>query len=349
MTTTPISTAILSFGMSGQVFHAPFINVHKGFQFTSVWERSKHLAKERYPEVKSCRTLEEILDDASIELVIVNTPNTTHFDYVKRSLEAGKHVIVEKPFTATVAEGAALLELAATKGKLLSVFHNRRWDSDFKSMRTVLAEGSLGKIVEAEIHFDRFKEELSPKAHKETALPGVGLIYDLGSHIIDQALVAFGMPEAVFADLRVVRPASVVDDCFEILLFYPELRVRLHASYYVKEPVPSYILHGTKGSFLKPRADIQEPALIAGQVPGGKDWGREPAAGAGLLHAEKDGATIRVTVTAPNGDYMEYFEGIYQAIRHGAKLPVTGEEGLNVIRVIEACLQSNSAQKRVQV
>ena len=161
----PINTAVLSFGMSGQIFHAPFIEVHKSFNFYAVWERSKNLAQEKYSQVKTYRTLEDLLADENIELVIVNPPNYTHYDYAKKALEAGKHVVVEKPFTVTVQEGEELIRLAKEKGKMISVYQNRRYDSDYKVIRKIVSEGSLGEIVEAEFHYDRYKEELSPKLH----------------------------------------------------------------------------------------------------------------------------------------------------------------------------------------
>ena len=208
----PINTAILSFGMSGQVFHGPFIHLHPGFNFYAVWERTKNLAQEKYPGVKTYRDLDELLSDDAIELVIVNTPTYTHYEYAKKTLEANKHAIVEKAFTTTFAEAEELAALAKHKGKFLSVYQNRRWDSDFKTVKKVLDEGLLGDVVEAEIHFDRFNQNLSPKAHKENPNPGAGVVYDLGPHVIDQALCLFGMPEAVFADIRVLRPHSQVDD-----------------------------------------------------------------------------------------------------------------------------------------
>jgi scyllo-inositol 2-dehydrogenase (NADP+) len=341
----PIKTAILSFGMSGQVFHGPFIDVHEGFTFYAVWERTKNMAAGKYPGVKTYRTLEELLEDAAIELVIVNTPNYTHYEYAKKALLAGKHVLVEKPFVTTVAEGEELLALAREKGRMLSVYHNRRFDSDFKIVRKVLTEELLGRVVEAEFHFDRYKEELSPKLHKENPGPGAGVLYDLGSHIIDQALQLFGLPEALFADLRILRPISKVDDYFEILLYYPQLRVRLHSSYLVREPMPSYILHGTKGSFIKHRTDIQERDLQAGLRPGSAGWGREPEEEKGLLHTEKGGREIREYISSEPGNYMDYFEGIFQAIRNGKPEPVTAADGLNVVRVIERTFESSRERK----
>jgi len=210
----PINTALCSFGMSGIVFHAPFIKQNPGFNFYAVWERSKNLAEKKYPRVKTYRYLEEMLADDLVELVIVNTPNVTHYEYEKKALLAGKHVIVEKPFTINVAEAEELISLADKQNKKLSVYQNRRYDSDFKILKKVIAEGWLGEIVEAEMHFDRFKEELSPKAHKEIPGPGNGILYDLGSHLIDQALQLFGLPAKVFADIQILRPISQVDDYF---------------------------------------------------------------------------------------------------------------------------------------
>jgi scyllo-inositol 2-dehydrogenase (NADP+) len=345
---SPIRTAICSFGMSGKVFHAPFLHLHDGFVLHSVWERSKQLAKEIYPDIKSVATYEALLADDAVELVVVNTPNYTHFDYTKQALEAGKHVVVEKPFAVTAEQAAALEALAKEKGKVLSVYHNRRFDSDFRTVQQVVRQGLLGDIVEAEIRFDRFKEALSPKVHKEIPQPGTGVLYDLGSHLIDQALVLFGMPQKVFADIRIVRPISQVDDYFEVLLYYPTLRVRLHSSYLVREEGPGFILHGSKGSFIKSRTDIQETELLAGRQPKGPNWGVEPVAQQGLLHTEKDGQVLRETIPTLTGNYSDFFTGMYEAIRNGAPVPVTGSEGLQVIRIIEAAHQS-SREERVVV
>jgi predicted dehydrogenase len=333
--------------MSGRVFHAPFLAAHEGFEFYAVWERSKNEAAQRYPGVKTYRTLDELLADSAVELVIVNTPNATHFEYTKKALEAGKHVVVEKPFVVTAAEGRELQQLAAQQGKLLTVFQNRRWDSDFKTMKSVVADALLGEVVEAEFHFDRYKEELSPKQHKETPGPGTGALYDLGSHLIDQALHLFGTPQAVFADIRILRPISKVDDYFEVLLYYPALRVRLHGSYLVREPLPSYILHGTKGSFIKWRADVQEEALQSGQVPGTPDWGIEPVTERGLLHAEINGELVRESLPTQQGNYLEFFEALFNAIRNGQPLPVTAQEAIDTIQVVERAFQSSKEQRVV--
>lgn len=345
MASNPIHTALCSFGMSGRVFHAPFITLHPGFRFYAVWERSKNLTQETYPDVKVFRTYEDMLADEAAELVIVNTPSYTHYDYAKKALAAGKHVIVEKPFTTTVKEAEDLLNLANEKGVKLSVFQNRRYDSDFKTVKKIVEEGWLGEIKEAEFHYDRYNPALSPKLHKETPGPGAGCLYDLGPHLIDQALHLFGFPEALFADINITRPESRVDDYFELLLYYPAFRVRLKAGYFVREPVPSFVVHGAKGSFLKPRADVQEAQLQAGMIPG-EGWGIEPETARGLLHTEKDGKEIRELVPTLPGDYGDYYEVVYQALRNGAGMPVSAEDGVKVIRVIEAAFTS-SKERRV--
>lgn len=345
----PINTALLSFGMSGKVFHAPFLSVHEGFNFYAVWERTKNLAQEKYPSIKTYRTLEELLSDEAIELVVVNTPSVTHYEYAKRCLQAGKNVIVEKPFTATVKEGEELIVLAKEKHKLLSVYQNRRYDSDYKAVKKVVDEKLLGELIEAEFHYDRFTEQLSYKVHKETPTPGVGIVYDLGSHLIDQALQLFGMPHSVFADIDTLRANSKVDDYFELLLFYNHFRARLHSSLLVREQMPAYILHGRKGSFIKAKTDVQEIALQAGKIPNTTDWGKEPENEKGFLHSEKNGQVIKEYISSENGNYLEYYDHIYKAVRLQQPLPVTAEEGLKVIRIITAAYKSNQERKIVEI
>lgn len=342
---TIINTALCSFGMSGWVFHAPFIGVSPGFTLYAVWERSKNLAEQKYLGVKTYRTLEEMLADEAVELVIVNTPNYTHYEYTKKALEAGKHVIVEKPFTVSVAEADELIQLAKEQNKLLSVYHNRRYDSDFKIVKKIIQEGWIGDVVEAEFHFDRYKEELSPKVHKETPGPGTGALYDLGSHLIDQALQLFGMPQALFADIQTIRPVSQVDDYFEVLLYYPTLRVRLKSSYLVREPLPAYIVHGSKGSFIKHKTDVQEASLQEGGIPGGTEWGKEPEGQNGFLHTEKEGKIIKEYIPSLQGDYTDYYKAIYEAIINNGPIPVSAEQGKDVIYIIEKAFQSNHEKK----
>lgn len=343
-----INTALCSFGMSGKVFHAPFINLHKGFNLHAVVERSKKEAMEPYPEVKSYPTVEGMLADETISLVVVNTPNYTHYDFAKKALLAGKHVVVEKPFCITAKECDDLIRIAKDKNKILSVFQNRRWDSDFRTVQLVVKDELLGEIVEAEFHFDRFDEKLSYKLHKETPGPGAGLLYDLGSHLIDQAVCLFGMPKAVFADLAIMRPISKVEDYMELIFFYNKFRVRLKASYQVREAIPSYILHGNKGSFIKSRSDLQETLLKTGAIPGKQDWGVESKEEEGLLHTEVDGKIIREKIPTLQGNYFDFYNQLYNAIIYNDPLPVTAEEGRNVIALIEKAYQSFNGKRIVE-
>jgi scyllo-inositol 2-dehydrogenase (NADP+) len=346
----PIKTALCSFGMSGLVFHAPFIHLHEGFELYGVFERTKNLAEEKYPGIKTFRSLEAMLADDAIELVIVNTPNYTHFDYAKLALLADKHVVIEKPFTCTLAEAEQLLDLAERQNKKLSVYQNRRWDSDFKTVQKVVQQKLLGEVVEAEIHFDRYSEILSYKQHKETPGPGAGILYDLGPHLIDQALQLFGMPDSVFADTTNLRSISQVTDYVELILFYKNLRVRLKSGYLVREPLPAYIFHGTKGSFIKPRADVQETDLQKGKDLADADWGIEPEDAKGLLHTDKDGQNIiREYIVSEKGNYMDYYDGLYNALRNDKPLPVSAEDGLKVMRIIDAAFRSVEAKGIVQL
>lgn len=344
-----IKTALLSYGMSGKIFHAPFLAIHPGFELLGSWERSKKLIQEDYPEVKSFPSLESILEDKSIDLVIVNTPIDTHFEYAKKVLLAGKHVIVEKAFTSNVAEAQELAALAKEKGLKLSVFQNRRWDSDLKTVKKILDDKMLGEIVEAEFHFDRYNPVLSPKAHKETINSGSGILKDLGPHIIDQALYLFGFPNAVFADIRMIRKGTLVDDYLDILLYYPDFRMRLKSSFFVRESIPSYIVHGRKGSFLKVRGDVQEDNLKLGQQPNLDTWGKERKSLEGTLHTEINDDILNVKVPTLQGNYYDFFEGVYQAVANDKSEPVTAQDGVNVMRIIEAAIQSNEQKKVVNL
>lgn len=340
-----IKTALLSYGMSGKVFHAPFLELHPGFELIGSWERSEKRIQEDYPETKSFPSLESILEDATIDLVIVNTPIATHFEYAKKVLLAGKHAVVEKAFTTTAAEAQELDALAKENRLKLSVFQNRRWDSDFKTVKKIIDDGMLGDIVEAEFHFDRYNPDLSPKKHKETANPGAGILKDLGPHIIDQALFLFGMPEAIFADIRFIREATLVDDYIDILLYYPDFRVRIKAGFFVREPNPAYFVHGKKGSFLKHRGDVQEDELKLGKKPNLDSWGTENVGNEGLLHTEIDDKIIREIVPTLQGNYYNFFEGVYQSIAFNKPEPVSAHDGVNVMQIIDAAIISNENKK----
>lgn len=344
-----IKAALLSYGMSGKVFHAPFMDLHPGFELLGSWERSKKLIQEDYPEVRSYPSLESILEDKTIDFVVVNTPIDSHFEYAKKVLLAGKHALVEKAFTSTLAEAQELEALAKEKGLKLIVFQNRRWDSDFKTVKKVIDDNLLGQIVEVEIHYDRYNPELSPKLHKESMSFGSGILKDLGPHIIDQALFLFGLPNAIFADLRITREFSIVDDYVDILLYYPNFRVRLKAGFFVRESNPAYVLHGKKGSFLKVRGDVQEDELKVGNKPNFTTWGTEKEGNEGFLHTEIEGKIIKEKVPTLQGSYYDFFDGVYQTIANDKTEPVTAQDGVNVMRIIEAAFLSNNLKKIIDL
>ncbi|WP_281309524.1 Gfo/Idh/MocA family oxidoreductase [Flavobacterium flavigenum] len=343
-----IKTALLSYGMSGKVFHAPFLNLHPGFELLGSWERSKKLIQEDYPGVKSYPSIDDLLAD-DVDLVIVNTPVGTHFEYAKKVLLAGKHAVVEKAFTTTAAEAEELAQIAKEKGLKLAVFQNRRWDSDFKTIQKVINDGVLGDLVEAEFHFDRYNPVLSPKLHKETVNDGAGILKDLGPHLIDQAVCLFGSPKSVFADIRYTRENTVVDDWIDLLLIYEDFRVRLKAGYFVREAHPSYTIHGKKGSFLKQRGDVQEDELKIGKKPNRESWGTELDDFEGILHTEIDGKPIREKIKTLQGNYFEYFDGVYDAITNNKPEPVTAQDGVKVMQVIEAAIASNLQRKVIDL
>ncbi len=343
-----INAALLSFGLSGRIFHAPFLHAHPGFSLAGAWERTSRRLSAHYPAAKSYASLEAVLDDPAVDLVVVNTPTATHYDYTRRALEHGKHVLTEKAFTTSAAEAIELAALAGKLGRKLAVFQNRRWDSDFLAVRAVLEDGILGDIVEAALGFCRFKAELSPKAHKEEPGPGAGIVKDLGAHVIDQALLLFGMPEAVFADIAVTRPGSRVDDYFDILLRYEERRVHVRGGYHYRQALPEYALFGTRGSFLKSRSDVQEAQLEQGMRPSDPGYGREPDSAAGSLYLDRNGSIEARSVPSPPGNYLAFYEGLYRCIADGAPEPVSAGDGVRVMQVIDAAFESHRSGRVVR-
>ncbi|MHA8066989.1 Gfo/Idh/MocA family oxidoreductase [Aquirufa sp. ROCK2-A2] len=340
-----INTALLSFGMSGRVFHAPFIHLHPEFTLVGSWERSKKVIQDYYSDVKSYENLDEILNNDQIELVIVNTPIYSHFEYAEKALKAGKHIVVEKAFMCNTEEAIKIHELALSVNKQVFVYQNRRWDSDFLTVKKVKDSGVLGEVVEAEFHFDRFNPNLSPKLHKELEGPGAGIVKDLGAHIIDQALSLFGMPDKVYADLRKLRENTQAEDYFEILLFYPHTRVRLKGGYFIKEAIASYQLHGRLGSFVKSRADKQEADLQSGKIPFGENWGTETDNEFGILNTEKE----RVKIPSEQGVYMAFYENVYQTLRKNSSPIVSSQDGINCLTIIDAAFLSNHEQRVVNL
>lgn len=344
-----IKTAIASFGMSGKVFHAPLIHTHPSFELTGILERTKNESRLTYPDAKIYRSFEEVCGDDNIELVVVNTPDHLHFDMCKTALENRKHVVVEKPFTLAYAQAMDLTELAEKQNMKISVFQNRRWDGDFLTIQKILREGLLGRLVFYEAHFDRFRNFIQEGTWKEDAGVGTGTLYNLGSHLIDQALVLFGKPVSVTADIRAMREGSDIDDMFEIWMNYPDVKVTVTASYLVREPGPRYLLHGTQGSYLMGSIDPQEEALKKGEMPGGEDWGKYPPEDDGWINTQVNGKDLSGKIPTLQGNYLAYYDGVYDALRLGKPLVVNPADAALVIKVIEAAKRSVNEQKAIKL
>ncbi len=341
-----LKTGIAGYGNGGRLFNATIIDSVVGFRISKIMTSNEikiAAAKEDFPKAKIVSKFSDLIKDPAIDLVVITTPNHLHRDLAKKALKAGKHVVVEKPFTVTVEEADELIELASKNKLVLSVNHNRRWDSDFLTVKKVVDGKNLGEIVDYEAHFDRFRNEVVNGWKEDNRNSGSGILYDLGSHLIDQALTLFGPPQEIYAYLRKQRKNAEVPDNFEVLMYYPHMKVTLKASALVKVKGPTYSVHGTKGSFLKYGIDSQEEMLKSGLKPNGNwGWGQESQEIWGKLDVLEESKTIESEV----GDYRKFFQNIHETITKGAELEVKPEQARDVIKVIELAIQS-STEKRV--
>ncbi len=353
MTTNNIRTGIIGFGLSGRVFHAPFIDAVEGFELSKISTTNperQQTAKERYPYTEIVSKVDSIINDTNIDLVIVTSPNTDHFHWSKKALLAGKHVVVEKPFTVNVAEADELIEIAKKQNKILTIYHNRRFTSDTKTVKKLLDSKLLGEIVEYESHFDRYRINPRPGgAWREEPLPGSGIFYDLGSHLIDQALWFFGMPEAVTANIKKQREWAKADDYFDVRLHYKGLTATLKSGMICRIPGPTYLLHGTNGSFVKYGLDVQEAKLDGGAKPLGKEWGKEPEEIWGTINTEYKGIKFQGKLESEQGDYKDYFINLRDAINGKNEIIVKPEEARNVMKIIELAFQSSKEKRTIEV
>ena len=344
-----IKTALASFGMSGQVFHGPLLKINPGFEVVQVLERSKNLSEKLFPEAEIVRDFDRILNNQEVELVVVNTPDWLHFDMTKQAINAGKHVVVEKPVTLLSEKAEELLELARKKGVLFTVFQNRRWDNDFLTVQKVIESGNLGRLIEFESHFDRYRTFIKPNTWKEEGDEYAGVLHNLGSHMVDQAYVLFGMPKAVNAYLKIVRRGGKVADYYDIRLEYEKFSAILKCSYLVKDPGPRYSIFGEYGTFHKWGIDNQEENLKAGNLPEGDEWGTEPEKEWGTLVYEKDGLEFSGRVQTIAGNYTAFYNNVFDTLRKGADFAVKPEETIDVLKILEACLASNKKRKTIEL
>jgi scyllo-inositol 2-dehydrogenase (NADP+) len=337
----PIRVGVVGYGIAAQVMHLPFLSTMNEYQVTSILERHANLSREKYPGTNLVRSIDEMVSDPSIDLVVITTPNDTHFPYTQKALKAGKHVVLEKPFTINTEDALQLVKLAKlSKGKL-SVFQNRRYVSDFLTVKKIIRENMLGEIVEYEAHYDRYRPEQRPNAWREKPNPGSGILIDLGAHLIDQALYLFGIPKTIDADIRLQRPHAQVDDYFDLRLDYGFTKVILKSGMLVREPGPRFMVNGRLGTFLKSGEDVQEAALRQGVLPISPDWGRDPEEFWGLLHTEYHGKIIREKFPSVHGSYGLYYKNLYKTLVEGAPLREKPEHGYNTIRIVELAMESS--------
>ncbi|MCC7173848.1 MAG: oxidoreductase [Bryobacterales bacterium] len=339
-----IGVGLVGFGLAGRFFHAPVIRAVPGLRLKSVVQRHGDSARETFPEVGIVRDVEALLSDPGIRLVVIATPNQSHYGLARQCLLAGRDVVVDKPFTVTSAEGEELIRIARAQGRLLSVYHNRRFDSDFRTVQRLIAGGAFGRLVRLESRYDRYRPAPRPGVWRERDEPAAGLLYDLGSHLIDQALTLFGAPQAVSADLRVERRQALVDDAFDVVLHYPGLRVQLSASMLACSPGPRFLLYGTQGTYIKYGTDPQEEPLRAGRQPGGPGWGVEEESQWGTL-TPAGGPPQRVP--SEPGDYRLYYDNVRAALEGTAALAVTPEQAVRAVRVIELARESDATTRTV--
>lgn len=326
---TAIGVALVGYGYAGQTFHAPLIQASSGLHLRTVVSTQKGL--DLGPEVKIVRGLDEALSDPSIQLVVLATPNAAHAPQALKALEAGRHVVVDKPFALSLSEAQAVVDCAAGRGRMVSVFHNRRWDSDFLALAHLIHGGSLGAVTRLESSFNRYRPQVRDR-WRERDEPGAGIWFDLGPHLIDQALMLFGRPLAITADIAIQRSGGLAPDYAHAVLRYDRLRVVLHADMMSAAPTPRFVAQGQRAGFVSWGLDVQEDQLKAGQTPGSAGWGL--AAEPGTL---TDGQTgVGTAVTGPAGDYRQFYEGVAQALLHGGEPPVTARQALAVMEVLEA-------------
>lgn len=343
----PIRVGVVGYGMSANVFHIPFLTTNPSYQLTSIVERRQPKAVRDFPSIRSVRSIEELLEDESLELIVITTPNDTHAALAKAAILAKRHVVIEKPFCVTTEEAKALQALAKTHNVCLTVYQNRRYDGDFLTLQSLVSQKWLGEIVEFESHFDRFRPDLKKQAWREEVRPGSGILYDLGSHLIDQVLFLFGEPEAVQANLYIQREGAQIDDAFSVTLLYPRLKATLKAGMLIRIERPHYAIYGTQGAFIKHGLDPQEDQLKNGMPPTAAGFGVEPSESFGIIDTSVNDIHLAGSIETLRGNYELFYKQLYRAIRHGEPLPVTAEDAARVIKAIELAIRSNQQQRTV--
>lgn len=344
----PIRCGVIGFGLAGRIFHSAVIDATDGLSLAGIVQRTGDAASTAYPQVPVYRSLEAMLEQAEIELAVVATPNQSHAPLAAQCLRAGKHVVIDKPVAVTAAEAASLLPVAQAAGRHIFAYHNRRWDGDFLTVQQMIRENRLGSVRAFESHFDRLRPTPKAGAWREEPEPGSGILLDLGSHLVDQALALFGLPDAVWADARAEREGSRVDDTFDLRLFYGEVAVWLRSSSLATMPAVRFLVHGTDGSYRKDGLDPQEDALRAGDLFASTPWGVDPEAAWGRITTLREGNRVEhTTVPTLPGDYRGFYANVRDTLLGQAQLAVSLIDGWRTLRLLEWARQSSDRRAAV--
>jgi len=343
-----IRVGIAGFGMSARVFHAPYFDVDPRFRLVKVFERTTEKAKTIYPYVEVVHSYEELLTD-DIDLVIICTPNDQHYAMSKQAILKGKNVIVEKPMTITYTEAIDLCKKAKEHKIMFSVYQNRRWDGDYLTVKKLIEEGTLGDVVDYESRFNRFVVGKSSKAWKAAGGEGINVLYDLGVHLIDQAVTLFGIPKAIYGDLRKERAVSGSIDTFQVILTYEALQVKVFSSETALGKFPNFVVWGTKGSFIKCGTDVQEQDLANGIKPNAQGFGMDLPENYGTLATYEDGKTSQKLIVTEMGQYQKFYDNIFDVLVNHSDLIVKPEQCAKVIRLLELATQSSYEKRQIPV
>jgi len=343
-----IDVGLIGFGLAGRAFHAQVIRRVPGLRLAAILQRHGNEAAQVYPDVRVVRTLDEFLTIPEIRLIVIATPNDSHFPLAQQCLAAGRDVLVDKPFTTTLAEAQALVRLAKEKNRLLTVYQSRRYDGDFQTVLQIVRSGQLGRVVSFEANYDRYRPQLKSGAWREANRPGAGIFFDIGPHLIDYAVTLFGMPEAVTADIRIQREGAVVDDTFDVAFHYEGgLRADLRSSILAVVPRPHLAVRGTRGSFVKQTVDPQELNLRHGKIPAEGPWGAEPEQDWGILTLVDGTELTQRRVPSIDCDYRVFYANLRDALLGSAALLVTPEYALDIMHLLELCRQSSAERRTV--
>ena len=344
-----IRLGLIGYGFAGATFHAPLIAAVRGLRLTRVASSNAAKVLHDYPDVQVDASPRALMTAPDVDVVVIATPNESHVSLAREALLAGKHVVIDKPFTLSSDGARALMQLARERELCLSAFHNRRWDSDFLTVRSVLASGELGRVHTFRSTLDRYRPQVRVRWREQSEIPGAGTLWDLGPHLIDQVLVLFGLPATVWADAYAQRPGASAVDCFQVVLGYRPMRAVLQSGLLVRQPGPRFEIHGEHGSLVKHGTDVQEDALRAGRHPGGADWGVEPPLARATLTVDRDGQPVASLVETQPGTHHAYYAGLRDSLIAGTPPPVSAEDALKVVSLIECALRSVTERRVVDV